>query len=282
MGNQQLYAKIGVFVLLGVNVGAYYVLWPRQPNSTIDEANGPRAALGEVEFLPPLNVKPPEAGEPKEPAAGFAKDTEHTKKVDPKEDGADDLVRKLLAHMNREAPAGNPRPAFPVAEEKNAAVKGEAGGTKGEPSPVAPRPLPQMQAEPLDPARIGVTSPLTPKPPPSPWVLYTEAVGKQTLLVAKLQGPKSVVEFRILCDRIETRGNDVVALGNVAFSGSGLRGDCQRLTLPLLETRLLFEEQVHIRQDAGSLIGERLAWEFNANDTRGNFNVNPAVLGAPK
>ena len=44
-----------------------------------------------------------------------------------------------------------------------------------------------------------------------------------------------------------------------------MKGTCQRLTLPLHETQLIFEEQAKIVQDANpgsSLSGERVVWEL--------------------
>ncbi|MSQ94830.1 MAG: hypothetical protein EXR98_09780 [Gemmataceae bacterium] len=281
MDNQQLYAKIGVFVLLGVNVGAYYMFWPRDQGGSVRETTAPRESKGEVVLFPDPTVMAPKVAKPKELAAGVSKDAapvqnpDRTKKPASDVLAADELVRKLIEHMEKETRPDAPPQESPGAQKKDAA---------------APRPLPPLQADPLlgtrkdlDPAKVGVTSPLVPNPLPSPWVLQTEPVGKQTLLIAKLQGAtREVAEFRILCERIENKENEVLALGNVAFTGPGLRGECHRLTLPLLESRLVFDDQVRLVQGAGTLRGDRITWEVNATVIQGNFNVNPAVLGPPK
>jgi hypothetical protein len=118
--------------------------------------------------------------------------------------------------------------------------------------------------------------------------LYQEPAGKQTMLIGKLQPvatAPAVAEFRILCDRIETKSaaNEIVAVGNVAFSGAGLRGECQRVTLPLLEPILIFDEHVRIEQGSGlgPLRGERILWgpiSLPANPP----TARPPVLGPPK
>src|SRR5262249_44738482 len=87
------------------------------------------------------------------------------------------------------------------------------------------------------------------RPMESPWLLNMGMAGGQTHLTAVLRprtAGQAVAEFRVLCDRIEMRAPDgtVQAIGKVTFIGAGLRGTCQRLTLPLGETRIIFEENV--------------------------------------
>ena len=130
-------------------------------------------------------------------------------------------------------------------------------------------------------SNIGVTSALTPKVP-SPWLFHLDTEGAQTLLIARVQYPgtdRQAAEFRILCDRVErTPTGDVQAVGKVTFAGAGMKGACQRLTVPLQESRLLFEEQASIVQDlnaGGSLRSDRLVWELAVE-------VRAPRLGAPK
>ncbi len=295
MENQQLFAKVAVFALLGVNVGAYYVFWPRQQSDAVCEPSVPRQGKGVAELLPEPAAKQAKAAAPKELAASFVKEAPAVKVVEPdkKQDSdivaADDLVRKLLEHLEKEKRAVEPAPTFPKDEKQALKEHKQPDPINREPLPV-PKTLPPLKADPLptdrkdiEPGKAGVTSPLTRKTLPSPWILHTEPVGKQTLLIAKLQGVRSSVEFRILSERIETKDNEILALGNVVLNGAGLRGECQRVTLPLADARLVFEEKVRIVQVTGSLQGDRITWEFNpAAPGPSPFSVNPAVLGAPK
>src|SRR5947208_2774900 len=72
---------------------------------------------------------------------------------------------------------------------------------------------------------VGVTSPLAPKVPDGPWLLRIDKAGDRTTLIATLRQPaRQPVEFRIHCDRVESKATEVIALGKVTFAGVGLNG----------------------------------------------------------
>jgi hypothetical protein len=303
MAHRQLFAQIGVFVLLGLNVGAYYVFWPHHDSGSKSEAKSPREEKGEVHLLPAPPDQRPTTAKPKEFAPNPRSDAVplsipgSASKSD-EETSADDAISKLLDHIKKESADVNQAPAAPIGEKNdvlpekqdNPAKKSELPAIRFLPDDNKPKPLPRLKADPLLPdtgnPNVGVTSALTPKLPPGPWLLHTETVGDQTLLIAKLRqlpSTRLLAEFRILCDRLEAkgRGGDVQAVGRVTFAGAGLKGACQRLTLRLHESRLVFEDQVYLVQEtvAGSnLSGDRIVWEIPAHA----FDANGAVLGAPK
>jgi hypothetical protein len=303
MAHKQLFAQIGVFVLLGLNVGAYYVFWPHQDSGSKSEAKSPREEKGEVQLLPAPPDKQPNIAKPSEFPANPRSDAvprslAASASNAEKDTSADDAVSKLLDHIKKESADGKRAPAGPFNEKNyvfpekqdNPAKQSELPAIRFLPEDNKPKSLPPLKADPLlpDPSNpnVGVTSALTPKLPPGPWLLHTETAGDQTLLVAKLRRPAStrpLAEFRILCDRLETKspGGDVQAVGRVTFAGAGLKGACQRLTVRLQESRLVFEDQVYLAQETvagGNLSGDRIVWEIPAHA----FDANGTVLGAPK
>jgi len=293
MGNSQLYAKIGVFALLGINVAAYYYFWPK-PTGVVRESKLPKEERGETQLLPPPVLKPAELPKPKELVADLRHDAVPLQIPEPMKTPDDEMIRKLIEQIDRDAKTGTAPPTqwandnkdVPAAKQVNPA--NEVSFPPILPLGDKPRALPKLLGEPIDPTKVGVTSPLTPKVPTAVWYLYQEPAGKQTMLIGKLQPvatAPAVAEFRILCDRIETKSaaNEIVAVGNVAFSGAGLRGECQRVTLPLLEPILIFDEHVRIEQGSGlgPLRGERILWgpiSLPANPP----TARPPVLGPPK
>lgn len=290
--DKQLFAKIGVFVLLGLNVGAYYVFWPSPQGASKTEAKGPREEKGEAMLLPSKSDRPTDVGKPKTLPATAFKDAipvslPSSPRLPEQEVKAEDAVNKLLDHIKKETEGAKvviPPPMLVFPEDQKTVVPEKVDPPAFPPllEDVKPKPLPPLQGDPLkkDP-NIGVTSALTPKLP-SPWLFSLEMQGNQSVLTARLQFPgteRPVAEFRILCDRVErTPTGDVQAVGKVTFAGAGMKGACQRLTVPLQEVRLLFEEQASIVQDlnAGSTLrGDRMVWELEG-ETR------PPKLGAPK
>jgi hypothetical protein len=266
--DKQLFAKVGVFVLLGLNVGAYYVFWPGQKNAPRHETKGQREEKGEVALLP-TKPETPTSAKPKEFPVGSLDNVValpppvHPKLAD-QEIKPDEAVNRLLDHIKNETETAKVVLPPPLPGKVDpAAFPSLRDETK-------PKPLPPIEAQPLlkDP-NIGVTSALTPKLP-TPWVFQIDKFGNQTLLIAKLRQPGSdqfAAEFRIVCDRAERNGpdGDLQAFGKVTFSGAGLKGVCQRLTVPSLESRIQFEDQVSIVQDlnaGGSLRGDRFTWEL--------------------
>ena len=266
MVNQQSLAKIGVFILLGVNVAAYYVFWPEyQGHPPSNEASAPKQPNPNDQTLPAPNLaKPQEIAPGLFDGAALATIPNPPAKIDDEE-----AIRKLLEQIKQ--------------QEKS--VK------DNEPTrePRGPRPLAFLKADPLANeeknaanADVAVTSALTVKLPTSPWHLSIDASGTQTLLVAKLR-QADAAGFQVLCDRVEKAAADgsVQAFGNVTFVGAGMKGSCQRLTVSGLVPQVVFEEQVQIVGGsfaAGShLHGDRIVWELPARNP-----ANRAILGGPK
>ena len=280
--DKQLFAKIGVFLLLGVNVAAYYVFWPSPQGAPKTEARGPREEKGEAILLPSSS----EVAKPKVLPPNAFKDAvlvslPAAPRLPEQEIKADDAVNKLLDHIKKEpeaAQVGIPQPMTPFFEEKKNVVP-----ERIEPSSV-PKPLPPLQADPVmkDP-NIGVTSALTSKPLPpldGAWQFQTQLAkpGGQTLVIAKL---RSGVEFRFCCDRFDRTsvGDAAVAIGGVTCIGAALSVSCQRMTLPLGPAQLVFEGQVLVAVPGvgfSALRMDRAVWDFP------ELVPKAAVLGAPK
>lgn len=292
MSNQQIYAKICVFALLGLNVGAYYYFWPRREQggdvqTEVQPESKPLPPPGAVE-KPRAAVTPnqlPEIPAPKPPPIHGAA---FEKKEDAGAGSANEMVRKLLEHLREENKNKKNSPPDLANEKRQPELAPLFPNDK------KPRPLPPLGADPLpidlksiDPSKIGITSPLTPKPSPGPWVVSMEKVGQQTLVTATLHaGTKQAVEFRILCDHVEKlpSSQEVLARGNVAFAAGGWKGHCQRLTLSLLEPRVVFEEKAHIGHlaSSGTLVGDRVVWEIPSFPPSVQPGARPTgVLGAP-
>src|SRR5436189_5414951 len=52
MASRQLVAQIGVFAILGLNVGAYYAFWPHRESENRSQAR-PQPGKGQMQLLPP-------------------------------------------------------------------------------------------------------------------------------------------------------------------------------------------------------------------------------------
>lgn len=246
MASKQILAQIGVFALLGLNVGAYYVFWPHRESDNRSEAKAVTQEKGATQLLPEKKVKP---APPTELPAGVPTRATPLQIANPpapalEQKANDDPIAKLLQHIEREN--GAPRPV-------NQSENGD-------------REMPTTPG-------VGVASAITPKVPPTPadvpgvWLVRTEMIGPQTKVVAKLK--QSAIEFTIVCDRVEVPipGGTIHAIGKVKFQGAGMTGTCKRLTLPLHETRLTFQDQVEIVQDAklaSNLSSERIVWDLPA------------------
>jgi len=268
MDSKQSLAKIGVFVLLGINVGAYYYFWPRHDDGTKTVAKAAVQEKGEPQLLPP-KLPAPVSAEPKRPSAETVSEAvplaipippplpERKHPESRVGGGPTDAALKLMEFIEKDKLPELPRlPAAESAKREEPAKINQAGFI-----PMLPDP------------GVAVASPLTPKIPPGLWMVQTDKVGNRTQLIARLRDAAServVVEFRILCDRAETnpQSGAVQALGNVAFSGAGWKGACQAVTLPVHEPRLVFEREVQVMQDIlgtsqdGVLRGERIVWEL--------------------
>ena len=251
MSNNQLFAKIGVFVLLGLNVGAYYIFWPSHDAGSRSEAKAPKEEKGTAQLLPAQTT----VAKPREIApASLASAAPLSPAASPKtpETSPDEAVSKLLEHIKKETDADNKAPAIVVPSPDNN----------------KPKTLPPLKGEPLVPNANNPNLGITPaNGPAGAWLLHTETTGNQTLLIAKLRQPsRQAVEFRIWCDRVDTKGpgGDVQAIGKVTFAGPGLKGTCQHLTFAFDATRILFEEQVVVTQEGvgSTLRADRISWEL--------------------
>ena len=262
MVDKQAFAKIAIFLLLGVNVAAYYYFWPHHDNGVKNAPQGPREEKGQVTLLPEERDDATPPAKPKELPAITLVDAAplsipNAPAPAKMENPAVDPLVKLLDHIQREKDeVKNLLPAFPP-------LPGEK-----------PQPLPPIPSTPLNP-EFGVTSPLTPKQPAKAWSWKAEQFGVRTVLIAKL--PE--IEFRIVCDRVseDPNGNEVAGLGNVTTTGAGMCVECRRVRLPLRELRLVFEEQVVVTRPAGMglLRGERFVWELPTNAPAANVILGP-------
>jgi hypothetical protein len=255
MGNKQILAQVGVFALLGLNVGAYYVFWPHKESAAQGETKPVAQSMpikkdGSRPLIEVLPKETPNEDGVRTPLLQIANPPSQSLKPAERPD-EDESIRRLLQNIKKDD------------------VKKEAGDI---PLPNPPR---QVNEEPrptnLSPVeKVAVTPALTPRMAPGPWALNMEMVGGQTQLIARLKQAtvdrRPMIEFKILCDRVEVKAPGAVqAIGKVTVIGAGLKGTCQRLTLPLHETQLIFEEQAKIVQDANpgsSLSGERVVWEL--------------------
>jgi len=258
MASKQILAQIGVFALLGLNVGAYYVFWPHRES----DAKGDTKPMSTERGVAQLRIEKKDKPAPPKVVPALVMNQTAPLPIanppvnPPQAKDPDDSVIKLLQHIEKEAgtPITLPMPMTPNDADN--------GGLPGLPIEEK-KPRVAMAAK-GDSGIVGVSA-VTPKAAPSSWLMNMEEVGPQTQLTAKLRSP--ALEFTILCDRVEMKGGTVLALGKVTFAGAGLKGQCQRLTLPRHAAQLLFEEQVNLTQDAklgANLRGERILWELNA------------------
>ena len=278
MGNKQVLAQIGVFALLGLNVGAYYVFWPHKDTSAQTDSKDQRQESGQTQLFPQKKDPPisAAAAPPKETPAGLTREAvplhipnPPAKPSEKKED--DDALGKLLEHIKNETGS---TPIVSQTSESQPFIEQKK-----------PSQLPPLQAIPLErdlrrpsDSIVAVTPAITPKLAPSPWLLNIETVGKQTQITAKLK--QSNVEFRILCNHVDSKDPSAVhGLGNITFIGGGLKGTCQRLTLKTQEVQVVFEDQARIDQDgnpASTLRGDRILWELSPS----TLQIQPLVAPA--
>jgi hypothetical protein len=280
--SKQLLAKCGVFVLIVVNLGAYYLFWPEISASTVnaEKQENPGKA-------PPVTATAP-AGQSGEPAQPLSMPEEPTQLVSlPPSESAPDGLPAIP-----DPAAGPLPPPVMVAQAEDPTIEKlkrlkasfSKESTPPAPAPLAPLPVDPpkppapVQAQPTDLAPLPQTTtpvPATPKTDPksmapskSPWTLQWEINDGRTTLTAKLH---KRVDFRIECDgvKMETQDGALVAVGKVAFSGPSLRGTCDRLTVSLGSDNLVFEgkAELHVQQGnptdiavpTAELKGERFA-----------------------
>ena len=284
--SKQLLAKIGVFALIVVNLGAYYLFWPdnggRGPG--LDKADGPSPSLQVA-----ATASAAQPGDQWKPAI-LPKDTT-LPPVKPPDDsnatqpGAAPMPLPLLSNDKDLPPipdplGGEPKPLTPPAPP------GQGGPAKSS--------TPQAQASPEDPTKAqlkrlmdtfgkkdapnkltvepargilvagavvpaakessapdkGLGHPIVPEN--SPWTLLWESADGHTTLTARLN---KRLEFRIVCERVKMESPDgaLLAIGKVAITGPGLKGSCNRLSISLTDDILVLEGKVELQIQQGSL-----------------------------
>ncbi|MCS7046862.1 MAG: hypothetical protein NZO58_10940, partial [Gemmataceae bacterium] len=74
----------------------------------------------------------------------------------------------------------------------------------------------------------------------SPWTIHLETVEGRTVLQAVVHRK---ARFKITCDRLDLQAprGTVLAVGRVAIAGEGFQGNCERLSIPLHDDRLILE-----------------------------------------
>jgi hypothetical protein len=286
--SQQLLAKVGVLGLIVVNLGAYYALWPASTAHVAGDRDpvgtGPRAMEKAENVGKPLQIMP---------TAGAAQPVEQAKPSPlPGEiaSSALPLPEPLVKAVPEPPPSGIvlppiPKPFDPVpptgttgtliqAKAVDPTIEqlkrlkesfGKETGTKV--PPLEPFTVPAKEFPNLKPVPAPVDN-LARTPghaEVSPWSIQMEIAGGQKVLTARLQ---KRAEFRIICDQVEMKTLDgaVVAMGKVTFTGPGLKGSCNRLTLGLSADSLILDgkAEVQVQQSnpldpAIELRGEQLA-----------------------
>ena len=241
MADRQVFAKLGIVVLLGLNAGAYYLFWPKNNGIPVDRAEAPTR----ISPVAPLPEPPRNFPVTQVTPLSIPDVPVKTEKMSDTEDAVNRLLDRIQKDNSQPIPVEG-KPEAPQAKMSDPPLV--------MPSP-NPRDLPPLKAEPIsdggnDDPNVGITSALTRKSPQSAWVVNVTKPGSQTRVSAKLRhasAAKPAAEFEIVCDRIDLNGPDgQLALGNVTFVGAGIKGACQRLTMSWNSPSLLFEGQVRI------------------------------------
>jgi hypothetical protein len=302
MADRQLLAKLGVVVLLGLNVGAYCLLWPKNCERLIERAEMPPPS---VPIPAPPKDFPVASVKNAEPISVPGEAAKNEKAAE-----AADAVSRLLDRIQKD----NAQP-IPVVGDGFAPPPPIPAPTKPSDAPpvvptLNPRPLPPLKAESINDAatdpNVAIAPALTQRSQQSPWLVDVKKAGAQTLVIARLRLSSVVklpAEFEIRCDRVDFKGADgLQAFGNITFIGAGIKGACQRLTVPWNAPTLIFVEQVRITPEnqrgwslpTTQLRGDRFVWEQPSNDVDINAAEfrpaglllpsvpTPGALGAPK
>jgi hypothetical protein len=268
-----LLAKIGVFALIVVNLGAYYVFWPRAtPHAPTDIGNLMPMEKQDSPGKPLSFASSASAAQPAEPAKpslipgdvlpGVIPPLEPLGKKpallpDPLIGGAAPVTNGLPAipTPSDSGPLPSPvRTLIPVkAEDPTIAqlkrLKESFGKESG--SQAAPPPLTVLAKESPNLKPVPAKVENTPmQAANSPWSLQMEIAGGQKVLNARLNKRS---DFRIVCDHLEMKTLDgaVVAMGKVTFTGPGLQGSCNRLTLGLIGDSLVLDGKAEVRVQQG-------------------------------
>ncbi len=86
----------------------------------------------------------------------------------------------------------------------------------------------------------------------SPWTMHWEIADGHTTLTARLN---KRLEFRIVCDRVKLESPDgaLMAIGKVHFTGPGMKGKCDRLTISLVADSLVLDGKAELQVQQGNL-----------------------------
>jgi hypothetical protein len=284
---KQLLAKCGVFVLIVVNLGAYYVFWPE--SGTSGSGVDRQESAGKTQPTS-VNANPAQLSEtatstatPGEPTPIKLPDSQPVMlpgdvpapaplAIGGKQPAAGDLP--AIPDPLSAGPLPLPSPPQVVAQlddptlEKLKKLKAsftKEGGSKPAPmDPVVPT-LPDLPKAPMAAPQAPLPLPGLPTPSApqvekvaakavptdkSPWTLQWEINDGRTTLTARLN---KRVDFRIVCDRVkmETLDGALVAIGKVVFMGPGLKGTCNQLTIVLSGDTVVLEGKAELQVQQG-------------------------------
>jgi hypothetical protein len=287
---KQYLSKVGVFALIVINLGAYYVFWPdtasRGPGPENAEKAGKSAALAANAsaaqpgdpwkpsmpsadpILPdpakkdPLLTPPaPEVNtsKPPIPPARLAanQDSKGSNALPPIPDPGPPAIQPvgLIERSGPEPPPPSAPPVDPTKEQLKRLVETFKKGPPpaGQVSdPAAPsKRAPGFPAELPKDATVPSEPPAPRQADSSPWSLQWELADGHTLLIARLN---KRLEFRIECERVKMESPDgaVLAIGKVSFIGPGVKGTCQQLTIGLAGDILVLDGKAQIQVQQGN------------------------------
>jgi hypothetical protein len=288
MSNQML-AKVGVFGLIVVNLGAYYVFWPGNGWNSLREMtqSAPTAPSLEKSENPgkpvqvtstataaqptqqgkPATLQPPALTMPPSDPKPPVEEMPVAKKTQPKLD-KEPFAISLPPIPEPENPTpGKPELSIgsdsgivvakaedPTIEQlkrlKNSFPKEKSAVNPSELPPVA-KPE-NLNLKPVPVENPGV-KPAAATAADSPWSLQMEIAGGQKVLTARL---KKSFEFRIICDHVEmkTTDNAVLAIGHVTVMGPGVKGSCNRLVLGLASDTLVLDGKAELHIQQGNVV----------------------------
>ena len=311
--SKQLLAKCGVFVLIVVNLGAYYMFWPdsgssgAQTDKPENLGNSLQLASTAGAAQPSETAKPAPTESVHLPGGAPAPAPRFIGEKDSPTHDLPPIPNPLTAEPAPVVVAQVDDPTIEKLRRLKASFEKEKEGP-AKPAPVAPPPPAPVEPKVLtahDPV-MGAAPPPAPIPgaPPapkasvsgkSPWTLQWQINDGRTMLNAKLN---KRLDFRIECDgiKMETHDGALAAIGNVVFSGPGLRGMCQQLTISLNGDSVVLEgkAELHVQQGnptdiavpTAELKGERFALRLQqtagstvpANAPRAPLNIGTEPL----
>jgi hypothetical protein len=296
MSSNQLLAKVGVFVLVALNLGAYYFFWPgrNQPAPTDLEHRAPRTLFagelprGRADAQPSGAEETSVAAVPAPArgvnttagklaktakndelalAGGLAKSDTRDPAAPPVPTPADSIPLPKIPEVGS---LPKPPEAIPPVPEPPAPPRGQdqtlemlkkasqvaKSALEGNKAPIVVEGANPESIPPVLPVNEPKKAVAPPKSANSPWSLQMEIVGGRTVLTAHLHKTQ---EFRITCQRVEMKTPDgsVLAVGQVTFAGPGISGACDKLTLPLSDDRMLLEGKAEVQIEQRSTTDAR-------------------------